>query len=246
MLSLTAVFPAYNDSASIAAVVGRAFQALPQVSADYEIVVVNDGSQDDTAAVLDQLAAGHDRLRVITHAHNRGYGRALRTGFESARKDWIFYTDGDGQYDPAELVRLAAALRPGIDVVNGYKLARQDAWYRTVLGRLYHAAVKAAFGLPLRDTDCDFRLFRRADFERLTFQTEGGAFPLELVKQFHDAGLRFAEVPVHHYARRHGRSQFFTPRRLGRTAAEVARLWWWLVVRRQHARLAPPAAGPRG
>lgn len=235
--SVTAFFPAYNDGGTIPSMVLLALNTLPQLTDDYEVVVVNDGSQDYTAEVLAELAARYERVRVITHAHNGGYGAALRTGFAQAAKDWIFYTDGDAQYDPREMLQLAAALRPDVDIVNGYKIVRHDPLHRILIGRLYHYLVRFVFGLPLRDTDCDFRLFRRSLLARAPLESDSGTIALELVKKFQDAGARFAEVPVHHYHRAYGKSQFFNFRRLARTAAQLTRLWWQLVVKRR--------AGPR-
>jgi glycosyltransferase involved in cell wall biosynthesis len=246
--SVTAFFPAYNDAGTIPSMVIMALKALPQVTADYEVVVCNDGSHDYTAEVLAELQRLYPQLRVVTHARNRGYGAALRTGFSHARKDWIFYTDGDAQYDPHELVELAAALaRAGgqADVVNGYKISRSDPLHRIVIGRVYHHLVRFVFRLPLRDTDCDFRLFRRSVFEHVTLESDSGTIALEMVKKFADAGFRFIEVPVHHYHRAYGRSQFFNFRRLWRTGIQLAQLWWKLVVRREHlARAASPAPQP--
>ena len=212
--------------------VQAALDALPSLTADYEVIVVDDGSRDHTAQVLAGLAERQPRLRVITHPRNRGYGAALRSGFDAAGKDWVFYTDGDGQYDPREMLALAAALRPDTDLANGYKIRRSDPLHRVVVGRLYHHLVKLAFGLPLRDTDCDFRLFRRGLLQPAALQSDGGTLPLELVKKFSDLGARMVEVPVRHYPRAYGRSQFFTPRRLVQTGAQLVALWWKLVVKK--------------
>jgi glycosyltransferase involved in cell wall biosynthesis len=229
--SLSAVFPAFNDGGTIASVVLAALRVLPLVAADYEVIVVDDGSQDHTAAVLARLQADCPRLRVVTHARNRGYGAALRSGFAAARKAWIFYTDGDGQYDPHDLLKLAAARAPDTDLVNGYKTSRSDPLHRIVLGWLYHHLVKLAFRLPLRDTDCDFRLFRRCLAEQAGLESDSGTIGLEIVRKFTGLGARVVEVPVAHYHRRYGRSQFFNCRRLARTAVQLADLWWKLVVR---------------
>jgi glycosyltransferase involved in cell wall biosynthesis len=236
--SITAFFPAYHDGGTIPSMVLLAGKTLAQVTDDYEVVVVNDGSTDDptdyTGEVLAELAARQDGLHVITHSKNRGYGAALRTGFANAAKDWIFYTDGDAQYDPRELVQLVEAAGDEVDIVNGYKISRSDPLHRVIIGRLYHHFVKLVFGLPLRDTDCDFRLFRRSLLERAPLESDSGTIALELVKKFHDAGARFVEVPVHHYHRAYGQSQFFNFRRLIRTAVQLTQLWWKLVVKKKH------------
>jgi glycosyltransferase involved in cell wall biosynthesis len=242
------MFPAYNDAGTIPSMVIMAIKALASLTDDYEVVVVNDGSQDHTGEVLAELAGLYPQLRVITHARNRGYGVALRTGFAHATKEWIFYTDGDAQYDPREMRLLAEALaRSGADIANGYKIARSDPLHRLIIGRLYHHFVRLVFRLPLRDTDCDFRLFRRSVLDRVRLESDSGTIAVEMVKRFADAGFRFVEVPVHHYHRAYGASQFFNFRRLMRTAVQLAQLWWKLVVRREHLRAALPAgeaAGP--
>jgi len=131
--SVSAVFPAFNDGGTIASMVITARIALRQVTDDYEIIVVNDGSQDYTRDVLEELKSRYPELRVIHHDRNRGYGAALRTGFAAATKEWVFYTDGDAQYNPLELVRLVEALTEGIDVVNGYKIVRHDPISRKII-----------------------------------------------------------------------------------------------------------------
>ena len=234
--SISAFFPAYNDGGTIPSMVLTALMALRQVTDDYEIIVVNDGSADYTAQVLDELASRYAELRVIHHPQNRGYGGALRTGFAAATKEWVFYTDGDAQYNPLELVKLVEALTDGVDVVNGYKIARHDPLERKIIGRLYHYFVRYAFGFKLRDVDCDFRLIRRALFDAVSLEIDSGTICLEMVKKFQDAGYVFAETPVHHYHRQYGRSQFFNWRRLLRTARQLSALWWKLVVRKEHLR----------
>lgn len=229
---ISAVFPAYNDGGTIASMVVRAVVTLRRLTDDYEVIVTNDGSGDYTAEVLEELARVYPHVRVICHPTNRGYGSALRSGFEAATKDLVFYTDGDAQYDPAELALLHARLEDGVDIVNGYKMSRNDPWHRIVLGRLYHHAMRLLFGFQIRDVDCDFRLIRRRCFAAVALESTDGTLPLEMVKRFTDAGFRFAEVPVHHYHRVYGRSQFFNLPRLLRVLREVARLWWVLVVRK--------------
>jgi glycosyltransferase involved in cell wall biosynthesis len=224
-------FPAYNDSGTIASLVITALQTARRLTPDFEIIIVNDGSADTTAEIADELARTYPEVRVVHHSRNRGYGGALRTGFATVTRDLVFYTDGDAQYDPAEMGALWAALRDDVDLVNGYKISRSDPLHRVVIGRIYHHTVKLLFGLRVRDVDCDFRLMRRTIFDRITLHKNSGVICLEMMKKIQDAGFRITEVPVHHYHRAYGRSQFFNFRRLFRTVLDVARLWFVLVVR---------------
>lgn len=231
--SLSIFFPAYNDGRTIADLVFRAQRIARQLTGDFEIIVVNDGSCDDTAAVLAALQTRIPALRVITHAVNRGYGGALRSGFAHAGKEWVFYTDGDGQYDPLELERLAAVVDSTVDVVNGYKQRRSDSLLRVGIGAAYNAVVRLAFRLPVRDTDCDFRLIRRGRLAGVTLESDSGAICVELVKKLQNAGARFADVAVSHYHRRHGASQFFTLVRIWATLRQLTKLWWTLTFRKR-------------
>jgi glycosyltransferase involved in cell wall biosynthesis len=241
---LSVFFPAYNDSGTIASMVIRAVQAASELTPDYEIIVVNDGSSDATAQIVDELARTYPCVRVVHHTKNRGYGGALQTGFRAATKELIFYTDGDAQYDPAEMAALWARMTPRIDLVNGYKISRSDPMHRVVIGRFYHHLVSLMFGLTVRDVDCDFRLMRRAIFERIDLSKTSGVICLEMMKKIEDGGFRIVEVPVHHYHRAFGRSQFFNFGRLARTAIDVGRLWVELVLLRRHRTDDLPARVP--
>src|SRR4029078_945614 len=142
---LSVFFPAYNDSGTIASMVIRPLQAAAELTPDFEVIVVNDGSADATPAILDELARTSPHVRFVHHAKNRGYGGALQTGFRSATKELIFYTDGDAQYDPAELSALWTRMTPDADLVNSYKISRADPLHRIVIGRLYHYIVSVLF-----------------------------------------------------------------------------------------------------
>jgi len=233
---LSVFFPAYNDSGTIASMVIRAVQAASALTPDYEVIIVNDGSADATAQIADELARTYPNVRVVHHRTNHGYGAALQTGFRSATKDLIFYTDGDAQYDPGEMSELWCRLTPDADLVNGFKISRADPLHRIMIGRLYHHLVSTLFGLTVRDVDCDFRLMRRSIFERIRLEKTSGVICLEMMKKVHDAGFRIVEVPVHHYHRAFGKSQFFNIRRIVKTAIDVMRLWFALVVRQEHRR----------
>lgn len=229
--SITAFFPAYNDGGTIASMVISALLTLRELTDDYEVIVVNDGSADYTPEILEELARVYDNVRVIHHERNKGYGGALRTGFANATKDLIFYTDGDAQYDARELKLLYPALVEGVDMVNGYKISRSDPWYRIVIGRIYHWIAKLSFGLKLRDVDCDFRLMKREIFDKVQLESNSGVICVEMMKKIQDAGFVIAEVPVHHYHRVYGRSQFFNFRRTFRVGIDLLRLWVKLVLK---------------
>jgi glycosyltransferase involved in cell wall biosynthesis len=238
--SISAFFPCYNDEATIGPIAEATAASLDHVGADGEIIVVNDGSSDGSERVLKQLTETEPRLRVVTHEHNRGYGGALLSGFGAATKQWVFYTDGDGQFDPTELELLVARASDEVDVVQGYKLNRADNLARKIIGRVYHSFVAFTFGLHVRDTDCDFRLIRRSMLEGVHLEKTTGVICVELVRKLQDAGARFSEVGVHHYPRTHGKSQFFKLSSVARTLWDLARLWVQLVVmRRGKARPAP-------
>jgi glycosyltransferase involved in cell wall biosynthesis len=245
---LSVFFPAYNDSGTIASMVIRTVQTASKLTPDFEVIVVDDGSADGTADIADELARTYPQVRAVHHPINRDYGAALQTGFRSATKELIFYTDGDAQYDPTELTLLWEQIGDA-DLVNGYKISRADPVHRIFIGRMYHHVVSLMFGLKLRDVDCDFRLMRRTIFERINLEKTSGIICVEMMKKIQDAGFRIVEVPVHHFHRAYGTSQFFNFRRLARVARDLMLLWYALVVRRTHQRadvtpLADRAADP--
>lgn len=243
---LTIFYPCFNDGGTIATMVIRAMQVAPTVADDFEILVVNDGSEDDSALVLDEMARLYPgRVRVLHEPRPSGYGGVLRKGFASATKEWIFYTDGDAQYDPRELTLLVEGAREGVDAVNGYKIKRRDPLLRIWIGLAYQYFVRLAFGLAISDVDCDFRLMRRTIFDVVRLESNSGTITFEMVKKIQDAGFKFAEVPVHHYYRQYGVSQFFNVRRVVRTLLDLLRWWWRLVVRKEHLRAGASGRTPR-
>jgi len=228
--SVSAVFPCYNDEPTIGMLVDNVHEALCPLVGEVEVIVVNDGSADGSGPLLDLLATTRPWLRVIHHERNGGYGKALITGFTAARNDWIFYTDGDAQYDAREAATLVPLATDAVDIVQGYKIGRGDSLHRKVIGRVYHHVVKALFRLHVRDTDCDFRLFRRSLFTDRPLVSTSGVICVEMMRSFQDAGARFVETPVHHYFRPAGRSQFFRLPALARSARQLLELWWRMVV----------------
>jgi glycosyltransferase involved in cell wall biosynthesis len=228
---VSAVFPCYNDERTIGGLVDDVYAALTPLVAEVEVIVVNDGSGDGSGALLDQLANERPWLRVVHHARNGGYGQALISGFTAARNDWIFYTDGDAQYDAREAALLVPLATAQIDIVQGFKVGRGDSWYRKLIGRSYHRFVKLIFRLQVRDTDCDFRLFRRRLFADRPLTSTSGVICVEMMYRFQQSGARFVEAPVSHFFRPHGTSQFFRLPAIARSARQLLELWWRLVIR---------------
>ena len=204
-------------------------ELLPKLTDDYEIVVVNDGSADGTAQLLNLLSHVYPSLKVIHHGINRGYGAALITGFSNCSKDLIFYTDGDGQYDVEELPLLLNAWGMALIWQMDTRSAGPDYRHRIIIGSLYQRLMRLLFRLHVRDVDCDFRLFRRSLLQQIELTCDSGMICVEMMKRFQDSGCRIAEVPVHHYHRSHGSSQFFTVRHLSRVLVQLFSAWWKLV-----------------
>lgn len=234
--SISVFFPAYNDGGTIASMVLSALLVVEQITDDFEIIIVNDGSADYTADIANRLAQDYSAVQVVHHPVNRGYGAALRTGFATARKEIVFYTDGDAQYDVRDLLKIYPLLTPEVDVVQGFKLNRDDPWYRRPIGNLYHTVVKAIFQLKVRDVDCDFRLLRRSVFERVTLHQNSGEICVELMKKLERNGFKIVEAGVTHYPRPYGRSQFFRPRHIAATFRGLIKLW-------RDLRTTPPLGG---
>lgn len=229
--SISVFFPAYNDEHTIGGLVRTALDTLSEVSSDYEVIVVNDGSRDGTAQVLAEFAEEFpSTVRIVTHPENRGYGGALRSGLDAATKDLVFYTDGDGQYDPRELKSLLRLMGPSTGLVNGYKLQRHDPAHRIMIGWLYNRFAKTIFGIRIRDIDCDFRLIRRTLLDDIQLRSTSGTICVELVKKLELCPYLVEEVGVNHYPRLHGRSQFFRFKALFSTFFELLRLYCSLAI----------------
>jgi glycosyltransferase involved in cell wall biosynthesis len=223
---ISAFFPCYNDAGSIEEMVRRVNAVLPSVAEQYDITVVDDGSVDNSVAILEDLRCELPTLSIVRHTRNRGYGGALRSGFEAATKEFVFYTDGDGQYDPCELRKLAALMGDRIGLVNGFKLSRSDPFYRKITGGAYEWMARRIFGTRIKDVDCDFRLIRTEYLRRVPLTFESGAIGLELIYNLQAAGCRMRETGVHHYPRLYGRSEFFSLKHVTDLIGDVARFWW--------------------
>ena len=245
--AISAFFPCFNDAGTIGSMVMEALIVLRQLTPEYEVIVIENGSTDYAHDVLDELerlygSAGvdpHDRgrVRVLRYPDPLDYGGALRAGFRACHHDLIFYTDGDGQYDVRELRLLVEALgreeqaSRRADVIMGNKRMRHDPLHRRLISVGYHHLMRLLFRFRVHDVDCDFRLIQRHVLDRITLTQNSGVIALELMTKVERAGFRTVEVPVNHYHRAYGVSQFFRVRRLARVAVGIVRLWWRLHVR---------------
>lgn len=224
-------FPCYNDEPTIGALVLTAHRAL--AGHDHEIIVVDDGSTDGSRALLARLESRLEgALRVVLHDTNRGYGGAIRAIFANARGEWVGYTDGDGQYDPAEISRFLPLLTDQYDWVQGFKGDRSDDVVRRVVGDVYRRGLRAAFGIRIQDVDCDFRFVRRAVLESVRLERSSGAICPELATGLELASARVTEVQVTHHPRIYGESQFFRVDRVARTLLDLGVLFGEVAGRR--------------
>jgi glycosyltransferase involved in cell wall biosynthesis len=204
---LSYFFPAHNEEANLEGLVEEALATLPSIAQVFEIIAVNDGSRDRTREIADRLAAANpDVVRVVHHAVNRGYGGALRSGFEASRYELLAFTDGDLQFKVADLARLTARLAESDhpDVVVGYRIKRADPVIRIVYARTYKLANRIFFGLRVRDVDCACKLFRREALDGVRVESAGAFFSAELLIKTLKADRTIVEVGVPHYARTAG------------------------------------------
>lgn len=239
--TLSIFFPCYNDAGTIASLVALADETARKLTDSYEVIVIDDGSTDHSRMILKSLEPRYPNLRLVFHEANRGYGGALRSGFATARGEWVFYTDGDYQYDVDDLRLMWKMTGPEVDIVNGFKIKRHDPLYRVWIGLAYQHFIHMAFGLRIRDVDCDFRLIRRAALDKFELREDTGCICIELVKKLQETGAHFVEVGVRHMFRAYGHSQFFNFRRVFRTLTRLSRLWHKLVIRKELDLRAAPA-----
>ncbi|HET8568606.1 MAG TPA: glycosyltransferase family 2 protein [Candidatus Limnocylindria bacterium] len=230
--ALSFFFPAYNEEESVIPLVEEALATLPRFADDFEVIVIDDGSRDRTGELADGMAARHHgRVRVVHHRPNRGYGGAVRSGLVSARKPFVFFTDGDRQFRLEDLGLLVDAIE-GVDAVVGYRRVRRDPFRRLAIAWVYKQVIRVLFGTYFRDVDCAYKLFRREAFERVPLSkilSNGAFFSAELLLSLRAAGVRIAQVPVPHYPRTAGRAAGAAPRVVLRTIRDLlalrVRLW---------------------
>jgi glycosyltransferase involved in cell wall biosynthesis len=203
-LSISVFFPCYNEQDNVGRTTQRAVEVLEGLGADFEILIVDDGSADQTSVRADAIAVGDSRVRVVHHPQNMGYGAALQSGIRAAKKEFIFFTDGDGQFDIGEIKLLLPLIKQN-DLVCGYRLDRKDPFMRKLNGWMWTQLVNLLFGMRIRDIDCAFKLFRAEIFDGMKMSSSGALISAEILARATRRGFRVAEVGVHHYPRTAGK-----------------------------------------
>ncbi len=201
--SLSVFFPCYNEQANVARTVERAIDVLDKLGLDYEVIVVNDGSGDDTGRIADRIADENSRVKVVHHPTYLGYGAALQSGFRAAGKQLVFYTDGDGQFDIAEMPAMLPLIKQ-FDIVSCYRLNRHDPLIRKINAWCWTKLVCLLFGMKLRDIDCAFKLYKREIFDRIEMVSNGALIDAEILARASRKGCKITQRGVHHYPRTAG------------------------------------------
>jgi glycosyltransferase involved in cell wall biosynthesis len=203
MVSISVFFPCYNEQENVGRTVEKALEVMQKLNADFEVIIVDDGSSDGTGQIADEIAGRDGRVKVVHHEGNLGYGAALQSGFKAATKELIFYTDGDGQFDMNEMPPLLALMEQ-YDIVSCYRLNRQDSIIRKINGWCWTRLVCLMFGLKIRDIDCAFKLYKRQIFDKLELSSTGALIDAEILARAARKGYRIIQKGVHHYPRTSG------------------------------------------
>lgn len=223
--SLTVFFPAHNEEANIGKLVEATYATLKGRVEEFEILVINDGSTDGTKAVLEDLAKKYAEVRPIHHEFNQGYGGAVQTGFRSATKDLVFFSDGDGQFDIREIHKFLDAI-PGRDAILGYRINRRDPLHRKVFAKCWGMLIRCLFGLKVRDLDCAFKLFHRNQIQSITFETKGAMITTELLaKLMKRPRFDYVQIGVTHLPRLAGQQSGGSPKVVLRAFRELFRMY---------------------
>jgi glycosyltransferase involved in cell wall biosynthesis len=222
-VSISVFFPCYNEQDNITRVVEQALTVLEKLNADFEVIIVNDGSSDSTGQIADEIAGQKDRVKVVHHGTNLGYGAALQSGFKAATKELVFYTDGDGQFDINEMPPLLGLMEQ-YDIVSCYRLNRQDNLVRKFNGWCWTKLVCLLFGMKIRDIDCAFKLYKREIFDNIKVVSTGALIDAEILARAVRKGYRVTQQGVHHYPRTAGAQTGANLRVVLRAFKELLRL----------------------
>jgi glycosyltransferase involved in cell wall biosynthesis len=201
--SLSVFLPCYNEAKNIPRVIRTLFKLLPLVSQRYEVIVINDGSHDQTVKVVEKLQSDYPQLQLVTHVRNLGYGAAVKSGIMAAKYQWLFLTDGDGQFDPQQLTEFIPYTQDYRAVV-GYRQVRVEGWRRAFNAWVFKTYIRFLFGIKIRDLDCAFKLFHRSTVDGQRLMSQGAMISTEIVDGWRRRRISFEEVPVRHLPRRFG------------------------------------------
>ena len=202
-VSISVFFPCYNEQDNVERTVNSALDVLENLRADFEVIIVDDGSSDDTGRIADEIAGRDTRVKVIHHQSNRGYGAALKSGFRDAKKELVFYTDGDGQFDIKEMPPLLS-LMDNFDIVSCYRLDRRDPLIRKINGWAWTKLVGFLFGMKIRDIDCAYKLYKKEIFDNLELSSDGALIDAEILARALRKGYSVTQKGVHHFPRKAG------------------------------------------
>lgn len=223
-LSLTIFYPCYNEEANVERVTRAAVEVARKIADDFEVLIVNDGSRDRTGEIADRLAAEIPGVRAVHNNPNLGYGGALARGFREARKNWVFYTDGDGQFDFGEIPQ-ALPLLETHDIVSGYRLDRKDPLMRKLNAFAWSTLVNLLFRIGLRDIDCAFKIYPRSFIERIEMKSKGALIDTEMLAKARNLGYSIAQLGVHHYPRTAGQQTGANIKVIARAFKELFKLY---------------------
>jgi len=202
-VSISVFFPCYNEQDNVARTVEQALAVLEKLNADFEVIIVDDGSSDATGQIAEQIAGRNSRVKVVNHPTNLGYGAALQSGFRTAAKELVFYTDGDGQFDISEMPPLLPLMKQ-YDIISCYRLNRQDNLMRKINAWCWTKLVCLLFGMKIRDIDCAFKLYKREIFDNIKLSSSGALIDAEILARATRKGYTVTQKGVHHYPRRAG------------------------------------------
>jgi len=223
-LSISVFFPCYNEQDNVVRIVEQALALLEKLNVDFEVIIVDDGSTDDTGRVADEIASRHSKVKVVHHLTNLGYGAALQSGFKAAAKELVFYTDGDGQFDINELPPLLPLMKE-YDIVSCYRLNRQENFIRKINGWCWTKLVCWLFNMKVRDIDCAFKLYKREIFDNIKMSSTGALIDAEILAKAIHEGYRLTQIAVHHYPRIAGSQTGANPKVIFRAFKELFKLY---------------------
>lgn len=223
-ISISVFFPFYNEQDNVADTTEKAIDVLQKIDADYELIIVDDGSKDNTGKIADEIVSQNDKVKVIHHPVNLGYGEALKSGFRAATKKLVFYTDGDGQFDIAEMPPLIELMKQ-YDIVSCYRINRKDNLIRKINGWCWTKLVCLLFGMKVRDVDCAFKLYKREIFDNIKLSSSGALIDTEILARAFRRGYTIVERPVRHHPRIAGEQTGGNPLVILRAFRELFKLY---------------------